>query len=300
MSADRPPFDRFVVVDWSAAGQPTTGADSVWIADLAADADESTFHNPRTRRVAAGLLDEIVGRARDRGERTLLAIDVALGFPAGSAAAFGIGVRDPDLDVDEAAWSATWAWVAHHLTDDERNRNDRFDLAARLNGRVAEAGPFWGCPPSRNLPTLTTTKPDVLPLPEYRTVDRRLREGGRHPFSVWQLLGVGSVGSQTLTALPVVRHLVARHRAQVWPFTTGLEPPEVERSGVVLAEVWPSGIELDIPIHWVRDAGQVDGVARVLRAADRDGSLLDWWRPVVDDADLAAVVDEEGWVLGVT
>lgn len=291
-------FDRYVVVDWSASGTPKTGADSIWIADLRAGGDTvdgpPTLTNPPTRRRAERELDDLFVDARENGDRTLVAVDAALGYPGGTAAHFGLGGAAP--------WRSMWTWLEHELVDDERNRNDRFAVAARLNARNAAEGPFWGCPSSGEAPTLRRTKPAVFGLPEFRVSDRRLHEIGRRPFSVWQLLGVGSVGSQTLTALPVLRRLAERHRADVWPFTTGLVAPSVEPGSIVIAEVWPSGFELDIPAHWVKDAGQVDGVARQLRRADVDGMLDTWWRPPVIVAGGAgdAVVREEGWILGVT
>ena len=287
-------FDRYVVVDWSASGIPKTGADSIWIADLTATADEPVWTNPPTRHLAERALDATMAGARAAGERVLVAVDVALGYPSGTAAHFGLG--------DAAPWRAMWTWLEQELHDDDRNRNDRFAVAARLNARTATEGPFWGCPPSGQAGSLRSTKPPTFELPEFRATDRRLHDLGRRPFSVWQLLGVGSVGSQTLTALPMLRRLVERHRADVWPFTTGLAAPRVEPGSIVVAEVWPSGFELDIPVHWVKDAGQVAGVARRLREADHDGTLETWWRPDLDGAEETseAIVHEEGWILGVT
>jgi len=40
-------------------------------------------------------------------------------------------------------------------------------------------------------------------------VERKLLASGRRPFSVWQLLGCGAAGSQTLLGLPVCERLRA-------------------------------------------------------------------------------------------
>lgn len=283
-------FDRYVVVDWSASATPKTGADSVWIADLDARSDGCRLSNPATRREAEAELDDVLTDAHRRGQRLVVGVDVALGYPTGTAARFGIGGREP--------WRSMWSWLEDRLDDDVHNANDRFTVAADLNARSEGEGPFWGCPPAAEVESLRRTKPLEFPLPEFRATDRRLHELGSRPFSVWQLLGVGSVGSQTLTALPVLRRLAERHRTEVWPFTTGLSAPVVEPGTAVIVEIWPSGFDLEIPVHWVKDAGQVDGVARQLRDEDRRSGFAGWWTPDVPDP--TCVVSEEGWIFGVS
>ena len=117
-------------------------------------------------------------------------------------------------------------------------------------------------------------------------------------MSVWQLMGVGSVGSQSLTAIPVLDRLVAAGdgRVGVWPLTTGLDVPRTRPGDVVVTEVWPTAFDPPVPAGTVRDAAQVAHVAAELAAADADGRLRRWFAPVV--ADPAPVVGEEGWVLG--
>ena len=141
---------------------------------------------------------------------------------------------------------------------------------------------------------LCRKKPAVFPVPEYRLVEARLRAASASPKSVWQLLGAGSVGGQTLTLLPVLRRLLGR--TEVWPFTTGLQVP-CSATRIVVAEVWPSWFVREIPPAMVRDAAQVAGTATSLAAADAAGGLASWFAPSVDDAE--PVVREEGWILGV-
>src|SRR5580658_9328413 len=63
---------------------------------------------------------------------------VRLRFPAGFAARLGLS---------GPPWRAVWDEIAGRITDDERNRNNRFDVADALNRRVSGGGfPFWGCP----------------------------------------------------------------------------------------------------------------------------------------------------------
>ena len=229
--------------------------------------------------------------------RTLLGVDFSLGFPSGTAQAWGV-TGEP--------WAATWALLSTMIVDDVRNRNNRFEVASALNARVgAGPGPFWGCPPSRRSPCLTSTKVDPDPLPTWRHSEQALREVGHRPFSCWQLLGAGAVGSQTLLGISALRSLVTRlgdrHGidAHVWPFTTGLAPPGIEDRQVVIAEVWPSMIALDRRDEGrVRDEAQVLAVARMLVALDGARRLDALFAPRVDPSVVDAVVDEEGWVLG--
>jgi hypothetical protein len=121
---------------------------------------------------------------------------------------------------------------------------------------------------------------------------------------VWQLLGAGSVGSQVLTGIPVVHHLrhhvALRDRARVWPFETGLAttPAADVDDAIVIAEVWPSSIPFDHVDHPVKDARQVIALAHHLAALDAAGSLGPLFVPSLTASEAAAVVAEEGWVLG--
>jgi precorrin-8X/cobalt-precorrin-8 methylmutase len=282
-------FDRIVVVDWSARSAPATGRDSIWIATL--DADGLRRSNPPTRACAARELATLVD-APDRC--TLVGIDVSLGYPVGTAAALGL---------DGVPWAVTMDLVAESIVDHDDNTNNRFEVAGALNDRIRGPGPFWGCPPSRATAQLTTTKQrgnDAVP--EWRHVERHLRCGGYRPFSSWQLLGAGAVGSQTLLALPMIRRWRDRlgERLAIWPFTTGLRSPVVERGSVVVCEVWPSlyGPRLADPDE-VRDAAQVRAVAEILADRDRSDALRAWFAPQVEPEVAAAVVGEEGWILGV-
>ncbi|MGB8861060.1 MAG: hypothetical protein WCC60_17510, partial [Ilumatobacteraceae bacterium] len=149
-----------------------------------------------------------------------------------------------------------------------------------------------------------THKPPELP-PD-RVAEQRLRTHGLHPFSPWQLLGAGSVGSQTLTGIPVAHHI--RHhselspRTRVWPFETGLTADPTRGSGsaadaIVIAEIWPSAIAFDHVDHVVKDARQVIALAHHLAGLDATGSLGPAFGLALDPATARRVIDEEGWVL---
>jgi hypothetical protein len=274
-------FDRIVVVDRSANSTPKRGRDSIWIA--VRDSSGVALSNPSTRLEAEVILtDLLVADAR-----TLVGVDFSLGFPAGTAGCLGL---------EGPSWASMAAELGRLVDDDSRNRNNRFEVASHLNARMGGApGPFWGCPPKVASASLTTTKPPPGALAEWRIVESALRERGHRPFSSWQLLGAGAVGSQSLLGIPTIMRLRERlgGRLAVWPF----EPID---SAIVVAEVWPSLLPLDPTRASVRDAAQVLGVADWLGGLDLVGTLhdlfcLDNLAPEVHDV----VVGEEGWVLGV-
>lgn len=228
------------------------------------------------------------------GSTTLLGVDVVLGYPTGTAAALGL---------PSPPWSSMWARLETSIVDDERNVNNRFVVASRLNEELGGGpGPFWGCPPSAATATLTPTRPQWEgAVATWRLVEQQLRDAGHRPFSAWQLLGAGSVGSQSLVAIPVLERLRRRwpDRVEVWPFTTGLRSPALAPGSVVIAEIWPSLADVPTTGHHVRDARQVVAVARWLAELDRAGGLEAAFRPPLPAAAAKMVVDEEGWVLGV-
>ncbi len=290
-------FDRIVVVDWSAHSSPKLGADSIWMAiddGRSAVPGSVVLENPATRAAASAQLTSVVEAAGD--STTLIGVDFSLGYPAGTARAMGCS---------GPPWQALWTLLTDSIIDDERNRNNRFEVAAACNAAAGDGpGPFWGCPPSRQVDDrLTTTKPvrSHGELPEWRHVETVLRRSGRRPFSSWQLLGAGAVGSQSLLGIPVLERLRRRfpQRVDIWPFTTGLQHPPMRVGQVVVAEIWPTIVAGADTTGPVRDARQVVDVATWLRGLDRRGELRRHFEPEVAAAHRSAVVDEEGWVLGV-
>jgi hypothetical protein len=217
-------FDRIVIVDWSAANTPKRGADSIW--SYCTDDREPVNHPTR-----AGAFTELATKLQTPG-RTLVGFDFPLGYPSGFAGAAGLDGEQP--------WSAAWRFLAGAVVDDERNRNNRWWVAAELNRRMGQRR-FWGVPPRFASEHLWSRKVPITA--EFRTSESVLRSRRSYPSSVWQLLGAGSVGSQTITGIPVVHrlrhHPLLAHRARVWPFETGLAPATGDQA-IVIAEVWPS------------------------------------------------------------
>ena len=284
-------FDRYVVVDWSANSTPKLGADSIWIA-VHDRSGQVSITNLATRHGAEAFLVELL--EAEPAAATLIGVDFSLGYPAGTAAT--LGVRG-------APWSAMWAMLSEQITDDERNRNNRFSVAARINEQLTgSAAPFWGCPPSAAGRFLTSTKPRSWEsLGEFRTVEATLRSCGHRPFSSWQLLGAGAVGSQSLVGIPMLDRMRRRFadRFDVWPYTTGFRPSTGHSGAVVVAEVWPSMLDIGDIGESVRDAAQVDATARWLSAADVAGELDAMFSPPISAEVAALAAAEEGWVLGV-
>jgi precorrin-8X/cobalt-precorrin-8 methylmutase len=291
-----PRFEHYVIVDWSAANQPKKGRDSIWICHRGPGVE--TCQNPETRLRAKMLLGEIVGEIAARGERVVLGFDFPFGYPQGFARRLGL---------TGAPWRAVWDEIAVLLRDGERNENNRFEVGAALNQRVSgRAFPFWGCPPKRAYdylgPRHHRGHGDDETLRERRLIDEWMT--GAQPC--WKLAYTGSVGSQALTGIPVVRALRDDPRwaeqARVWPFETGLGLPDAAR--IVFAEVWPSWWRREIRSEYgpPNDKAQVCSVAEIFAAQDRAGSFEAWFAGdrKLDSEQRRIVETEEAWTLGVT
>ncbi|SEJ21972.1 precorrin-8X methylmutase [Pseudooceanicola nitratireducens] len=249
-------FDGYVMVDWSAASVRRTGADSIWIAALSGDA--LRLENPATREAAMQIVQDLLARATDQGQRLLVGFDFAFGYPSGLAQALAAN----------GDWATVWARIAAGLQDGPDNANTRFDLAADLNAAFPGDGPFWGNGLTRDIPGLPRKKPsgwgDTLPA-NLRDADSRASAAQE----VWKLSGAGSVGGQALTGIARLETLRQATGAQVWPFET-----LGDGSSHVMAEVFPSLVPMTFPEAAVRDAVQVEVTARALAHLDASGDLL--------------------------
>jgi precorrin-8X/cobalt-precorrin-8 methylmutase len=295
-----PIFDAYLMVDWSAAAVPATGADSIWIASAERRGGALPpvgLENPRTRGAAAALLADRLSDLAARDRVTLVGFDFAFGYPAGFARR---------LRGDGADWRGVWKEIAARIRDADDNANNRFEVAAALNERISGGPfPFWGCPAAAVGPLLSPRKPAGFDdgLAEYRLCDRAA--GGAHP--VWKLAYPGCVGSQTLLG---IAHLHAlRHHpwladvARVWPFETGLRALERPGPGgwrVLFAEIYPSIFDSRAIAHEVKDARQVQAVIEHLSGLDQTGRLAPLFAgPEAMSADQRRAVEtEEAWILG--
>ena len=297
-------FDSYVVVDWSAASKPTTGADSIWIGAQTPDARlKLTFRasNPPTRAKALDELEDLLGRCIKRGDRVLLGVDFPLGFPAGTAAA---------LKLRGEPWQAIREFLGREMKDKPDNTNNRFALAARMNRLMSEGPfPFWGCSKKDELTTLAMKKTrDHGPgdVSEYRVTElaaAAARKG--RPQPVWKIAYAGAVGGQTLTGVPAIEKLRERVPGmRIWPFEIPigrLGDDALSGVRVVVSEVYPSMLEGGPEAGEIRDESQVRRLSQWFAEQDAAGRLAGLFATgsQLDDTQKASIAAEEGWILGI-
>lgn len=274
--------DTVVMVDWS--GGNDTGRkprkDAIWAAVRRRGDAAAPPVYLRNRAIAGDWLCDLFDAESRADRRVLAGFDFPFGYPAGFAARL-TGRADP---------LAVWSWMADHLEDAPR-RNNRFDLAGRINALFPGTGPFW----------FNATKRDIADLPRkgraragHGMVERRaVEKRAAGSFPCWQMGGAGAVGSQVMTGMATLERLrrALPGRIAVWPFEP-LDRP------VALVEVWPSLLAAEVTAALrpgeIKDAVQVRLLARALAAMAEAGTL---------GAALAAVPEaaraEEGWILGI-
>jgi hypothetical protein len=297
-------FGAYVMADWSASSKPKTGKDSVWIGVLKRDVRfRLTFEafNPPTRAAAEAQLRATLADLRRRGDRALIGFDFALGYPEGTARA--LKLKDP-------AWSSMWAFLAKEVRDKADNTNNRFAVAAKMNRLMTdEARPFWGAPQNDQQRWLSGTKAahgDDLPPLFRRTEQATQGKGGKAGAkTVWQIYGNGTVGSQAIVGIPAVKRLVDElgAKAAVWPFTTGWRAPtaeDVKPLEAMVVEIYPSLFPTTPEAGEAPDRAQVRAACEHLARLDDTGKLAAALNPPkgTDEATVAAVESEEGWILG--
>jgi precorrin-8X/cobalt-precorrin-8 methylmutase len=288
-------FDAYIFVDWSASSRPKRGRDSIWAADgwfmrSRMESGDVVLANLHTRCEAERWLVRRIRLHREAGRRVLVGFDFPFGYPEGSLRRLFPG--------NGYSWRTLWQHLEQAVRDGERNENNRFEVAKAINRLVGERW-YWGCPQKSSHDCLAPTKQGRGLAPEYRLVEMMLRATGRQPFSVWQLLGAGAVGSQALVGLPVCERLVASVESlAVWPFQTGLRcPARGDGAGVVLCEIWPGVLEVAGGEHPVRDAAQVLSYVRAAAARDARGELSEWFEVPALPASDRGMVESEGWIL---
>lgn len=296
-------FDAVIIADWTAAEGKKLGDQSVWIGVAKRDVRFRLYtetHNTATRAEGEALLNKLISEHRKRGDRVLVGFDFNLGFPAGTAAR---------LKLTGTPWSAMWKFLASNVVDKADNTNNRYQVAAKMNRLMTdEAWPFWGAPAKQAQRWLTTTKPPAgagADIPEFRATEDAVRKGKLQPKSVWQMHGAGAVGGQTLVGVPMVRRLLESlgPSGAVWPFGTGwraLDTADVEPLSALVVEVWPSMFPVKPEPGEFKDQAQVRATAEALAKMDEAGDLAKAFAPPkgADEALIALVEQEEGWILG--
>lgn len=295
------------MVDWSAASKPTEGADSIWVGALTPDARfRMRFDaiNPSTRAKAKDILIDVLTRLTRRGDKVLLGFDFSLGYPAGTAEAL-------QLKGDGPAWQLMADFLLREMKDKPDNTNNRFPLAARMNRMMSgEAFPFWGVTSKKD--TVTTLGPkrsrdhgEGEPA-EYRQAEKWAQTHHKaRPQSVWKLAYTGSVGSQSLTGIPIVWSLrEAFPDSRIWPFETGWKTFDrdiLDDVPIVMVEIYPSLVPLSPEKGEVRDRAQMRAIAESFLTRDSKGDLGRAFAPPdgFPEQAIQSVENEEGWILGV-
>ncbi len=277
-------FDTVLVVDWSARSAPSPrkpSADAIWLGIAGAAGTDQIYK--RTRAEAATFVEDLIAAELAAGRRMLIGFDFPFGFPAGFAERL-TGHRNA---------FAVWEWLAGKIRDEADNKNNRFEIADRINSLFPGTGPFWRRPASvdaKGVPERGSNRAGHG-LSERRFVERRVKSAQ----SVWKLHATGSVGSQSLMGLPRLWQLRQRYAGQlsVWPF-------ETNRTPIVLAEIYPSLLApivtgaISMAGHPIKGAHQVRLLSRALFEMSELGTL-----ELAFDAAEGPDLVEEGWILGV-
>lgn len=277
-------FDTVIIVDWSARAVPSPekpSKDSIWIGLHRVSHKET--HYLRTRIEAEKTLAGILDGEAEAKRRVLVGFDFPMGYPKGFAKRLTGQNNAPSI----------WQWLAENIVDDARNATNRLTVGGQINALFHPLfGPFWGRPKSHDIPRLPFTKAidyQAINLSERRAIERLLPSAS----PVWQLMGAGSVGSQSLTGLPMIHRLAQRTDCKVWPF-------EDTNAGLVLAEVYPSIIRAAVasaiaeqadPRSEIPDEWQV----KLLAQAFFELSQADLLDPLFE---VPPIAREEGWILG--
>ncbi len=261
-------YDTFIMVDWSGGNDrgPTPKPDAIW---SCVDGQEPVYH--RNRQTALVWLMQTLNAEVKAKRRVLLGFDFPFGYPAG----FGKYVCGSDDPL------ALWGWFADTIQDSPDN-NNRFDVAGQINALWDGIGPFWGNGLKRDIAALPRKGLDrtTNPFAEKRAVETHAKGA----FTLWQMAGAGSVGSQVMMGLPVLQKLrtAFANDLRVWPF----EAPETL---ITLTEIWPSLHAGPAPSDVIKDAHQVKTTAAFFAQLGNN--------------DLAALFNvpptSEGWILGV-
>ncbi len=297
-------FDSYVIVDWSAASKPATGADSIWIGALTPDSRlKLAFKasNPPTRAKAIEELTELLGRCIKRGDRVFLGVDFPLGFPAGTSSALKLK--------GDAPWRSMRDFLLKEMKDKPDNSNNRFALASRMNRLISEGPfPFWGCSKKDELTTLSIKKVrehGPKDIQEFRVTENHAADTRKvRPQPVWKIAYAGAVGGQTLTGVPAIERLRATFPGlRVWPFELPLGKLDNDGLGdarIVVSEIYPALVGTQVGANEIKDEAQVRTMAEWFAERDVSGKLgaLFATEAKLTDAEHNAVTQEEGWILG--
>ena len=288
-------FNAYVIVDWSTASKPGTGADMIRIGVLKRDVRFRLAYESfvlATRGEAEKKLAAILDDLKKRNERAFLGFNFPLGFPHGLAAA---------LKLPGEPWTALWDFLDKMVKDKADNTNNRFGVGAEINRRTTGGPfPFWGCPPRD---TLTTLQPKRAhehgegDLPEFRHADLAVKGA-----SIWKLYYAGAIGGHAILGIPLVRRLKKARAVKVWPFETGwkaIAAPDLEGAEALAAEVKIGLVPAQPLPGEAKEMAPVRALAERVAKLDEAGKLgAAFAAPKgAPETEVAAVEHEEGWIL---
>jgi molybdopterin molybdotransferase len=268
-------FDTVLVVDWSAAMAKSAREqkDAIW-AGITRNGLAQTPVYLRSRQRAETWLEEFLKDEVKAGRRVLATFDFPFGYPQGFARKV-TGSDDPLV---------LWDWLEAAIRDNADGRNNRFDVAERINSLFPHPGPFWGKHDEERHPGIPYRKENVVfdGFAERRETELVAKAAS----SCFQLAFPPTVGGQVLTGLPVLARLRRQPGIAVWPY----EP--LADADVVLAEIWPTLVDRAVRTSNdpIRDRAQVRLLSLALSRLPTD-ELVSWM-------DVPAAAREEAWILG--
>jgi hypothetical protein len=293
-------FGAYVIVDWSSAAKPATGAEAIAIGVLKRDVRFRLTYEGftcATRAEAEARLGLVFDDLKKRNEKALLGLPFPLGFPRGFAAA---------LKLAGEPWQATVDQIDKMAKDKPDNVNNRFGVGSEINRRLTgQPFPFWGCPPRDALTTLQPKRGrdhGAGDVPEFRYADLALPATKGGPTPIWKLYYAGQVGGLTILGLPMLKRLKKARALKAWPFETGwkaLGPADLDGVDVLAAEIRLGAHKSQPTVLNGRDFTEVRGLAEHFAKLDEAGKLgAAFGAPKTATAEeVEAVEREEGWVL---
>ncbi len=308
-----PFFDRFIFADWSGRSRKSPvreSPDAVWVGEFERGKQplETYF---RTRIGAFLHVRDLLRDVVIRRLRAIVGFDFAYGYPSGFGYALGL------VPANQPSWFYVWARLAQLITDDQKNANNRFQVAGSLN-RILNPnpaqnglGPYWGRS-KKNVAGLSRFRPQ-FPFQTsngFSLKSLRLTESSISGVQEsWKLLGNGSVGSQALLGIPHLLNLITDgalwKNSRVWPFETGFAP-QLPASGpyILHAEIWPGVVESQVtPLMrtgLIRDRAQVRCMCQWIADLDDTDQLNSVLSPKnqITAQESTICIKEEGWILG--
>ena len=286
-------FDTYVMTDWSAASAPTKpeAANTIWCAVWGGEGLE--IQNFTTRMAAIAWLSIWFHDQIRQGKRVLAGFDFSFGYPAGAAEAI----------TGKDSWDALWSFLDEQIDDNDRNQNNRFEVADLLNRDVFRgAHKFWGRPTGRSDLTALPAKK----LVSYEDIAEHRMAETFFPRAqpVWKMFTTGSVGGQSMMGIKHLAQLRATPSLnadlRIWPFETAFEQDLPDGPGVTVCELYPSAFPIDQRQGEVLDHAQVRSVVQQLASYDEEGQLSPLLAPPpgLSPAQHALMLAEEGSIVG--